>query len=480
MNMKRTISSILAALFLASSLTACAASGDPVESDGGMTSSTETETEASYFPDIEKTDYNGATFRMIGWSTGGWYFAESYGSGQDGEGVLNDTIYEMNTLIEEHLGVSFELEECNEYVLGKIRPSMMAGDDTYQLCITHPYYDVSSFITRGYALDFNDLPDFSIDQPYWNQSVMDSLSYNDHYYIGMGDICRYTIYMLYCNKNLMQDAGISVPYEDVRNGTWTLDNMVGLTTDLYVDNGDGERNNQDIYGFAALWDVGGAAFMQAGDIYVMDRDADDNYVLSMYGDRLIDLYDVLLKWSKDQSVYIWSYPDRENAAVFMDFKDGRSYFTLDALGTQYLDAKFAVGMLPLPKYDEAQADYAHVHWGNNLAIPSTIHNKAMVGQVLELMGYYSRTLVREKYYDDVLQLRVSEAPDDRDMVELICDTIVFDPAIAFCDSTVSISNLVYTVCLGIRGGTDNIASYYQTNERPAKKWLNSLNRRKDS
>ena len=102
----------------------------------------------------------------------------------------------------------------------------------------------------------------------------------------------------------------------------------------------------------------------------------------------------------------------------------------------------------------------------------------MVGQVLELMGYYSKTMVREKYYDDVLQLRVSEAPDDRDMVELICDTIVFDPAIAYCDGAVAISNLVYTTCLGIRGGTESVASYYQSNQKAAVKWLNKLNEKK--
>lgn len=477
--MKRILSTILAALLLASSLTACAASGDTDDTAEGAGSTADTETEASYFPDIPETDYGGETFRMIGWSTDGWYFAENYGVGTGGEGILNDTIYEMNALIEEHLGIEFEIESCGDQsVLATIRPTMMAGDDTYQLCITHPYYDVSSFITQKYGLDFNELPDFSISQPYWNRNVMDSLSVNGRYYIGMGDICRYSVYMLYCNKSLMLDANRKIPYEDVRNGTWTLDDLVSATTGLYSDNGDGERNNQDTYGFSALWDVGGAAFMQAGDIYVLERNEDDDYVLSMYGERLIDLYSKLLSWSKNESVYIWTFGDIGNEAKTVDFLDETAYFTMDTLGTQYLDSKFAVGMLPMPKYDEAQESYAHVHWGNNLAIPSSVKNREMVGQVLELMGYYSKTMVREKYYDDVLQLRVSEAPDDRDMVELICDTIVFDPAIAYCDGAVAISNLVYTTCLGIRGGTESVASYYQSNQKAAVKWLNKLNEKK--
>ena len=43
----------------------------------------------------------------------------------------------------------------------------------------------------------------------------------------------------------------------------------------------------------------------------------------------------------------------------------------------------------------------------------------MVSDVLELRGYYSKTILQPRYYDEVLWLRVSASPDDRDMVELI-------------------------------------------------------------
>jgi hypothetical protein len=101
----------------------------------------------------------------------------------------------------------------------------------------------------------------------------------------------------------------------------------------------------------------------------------------------------------------------------------------------------------------------------------------MVGQVLELMAYYSKTVVLPKYYDEVLQLRVSEAPDDRDMVELIYDTIVYDPAIAFCDGNQGLYNLVYITCFGIRENNENIASYYQKNNKSAAKGLSNMIKR---
>ena len=101
----------------------------------------------------------------------------------------------------------------------------------------------------------------------------------------------------------------------------------------------------------------------------------------------------------------------------------------------------------------------------------------MVGQVLELMGYYSKTLVQQRYYDEVLQLRVSEAPDDRDMVELIYSTVVYDPGIAFCDGNSELWYLVYLPCFAIHSGSENVTSYYKTNQKSAQRWLDNLLRK---
>jgi len=144
------------------------------------------------------------------------------------------------------------------------------------------------------------------------------------------------------------------------------------------------------------------------------------------------------------------------------------------LGTQYLDATFDVGMLPLPKYDAAQEQYAHVNWGNNIIVPSTIKNDEMVGQVLEIMSYYSKTLVQEEYYDNVLQLRVSDAPDDREMVELMYSTVVYDPGIAFCHNEQQLWNLVYLPSSAINSKIQSVSSYYERNKRGAERTLLKL------
>ena len=480
MNATKRFLALALALMMLLPLAACGNETDDPSASSEQSADTATETEPEFFPSVEKKDYKEEPFRMIGFDeAGSWYYAESMSDEKGSVHVLNNTIYEMNTMVEEYLNISIEYEQITTVRTGgeifdTVLPSILSGDDIYQLCILHPYYSYTNFITQNYALDFNTLPDFDPDQPYWNGEVMDKLSINDHIFIGLGDFCKYQLNIIYCNKDLLKEAGRAVPYDAVRNGTWTLDDFLSITGELYADNGDGRRNNADTYGFAAMWDANGSAFMQGCDIYVATRNEEDRFELSLYGDRLEDMYEKLYNWSKDESTYLWAYGEGGNAAVIVNFQDNRSYFTHDKLGTQYLDAEFALGMLPMPKYDTEQANYAHVNWGNNIVIPSTVKNKEMVGEALELMGYYSRTLVQQKYYDEVLQLRVSEAPDDRDMVELIYNTVVYDPGIAFCDGNNQLWNLVYLPCFGIRNNAKNIASYYRSNSKGAQKWLDNL------
>ncbi len=480
--MKRMLAFFLAFLMLLMSVS-CGTNKETTETQAQITEDgtyAPEETETDFFPNVERNDYKKEVFRMIGFDEPGlWYYADEYSNEQGSVHILNNTIYEMNTLIEDYLNIQIEYERIDHVSTGgeifdTVQPTIMSGDDTYQLCILHPYYSYTNFITKNYALDFYDLPDLDIDQPYWNKDVMEQLSINDHAYIGLGDICKYTIGILYCNKDMLKDVDIAVPYDMVRNGNWTLDEFFSMTSGLYADNGDGKRNNSDTYGFASLWDANASSFMQASGIYIATRNEEGVFELSLYGDRLVDMYDKLYNWSKNESTYLWNFANKYNESVNIDFLNSQAYFTHADLGTQYLEANFGVGMLPMPKYDAEQSNYAHVNWGNNIVIPTTVQDKAMVGQVLELMGYYSKTMVQQKYYDEVLQLRVSDAPDDREMVELIYNTIVYDPGIAFCDGNTQLWNLVYLPCFAIQNNATNISSYYKGNSRSAERWLANL------
>lgn len=479
--MKLRILTLVLACLMLMSMVACAQTPEntPDITTAEQTTVSDTQGEDVVpFPNVEKQDYKGESFRMIGIREAGvWIYGEDHTASN--VHVLNETLYEMNTTVEDHLGIEFEYEFV-QHVTGKsviydkVRPSIMAGDDAYQLCILPSYRNVASFVTQNYLLDFYELGDYmDFNQPYWNREVIESLMIGDAAYLAQGDLSCSSLYPIYCNKDLLKQVGREIPYDKVRNGTWTLDQYLTLTTGLYADNGNGVVDNKDTFGYTAVCDTNINSFMQASEIYVVTRHDDGSFEFSLYNERMLNLYEKLYKWSKDQSVHMWGWGDEVNQteSVVVDFLDGRSYFTQAFLDTQYLDATFEVGILPMPKYDTAQESYAHVNLGDNLAIPNTVKNTKMVGEALELMSYYSRTVVKPKYYDDVLELRVSNAPDDREMVELINNTIVFDPGIAYCDGNAQLFALVYLPKECILAGQENITSYYQKNERSALRYL---------
>lgn len=477
----RILPLILAALILIS-CTACAQtpeSTDDITTSASPSSTVAEEETGLPFPDLEKHDYEGEELLIISINNAGtWMYGDpdTYGKGSGNEQIINDVLYEMNTLVEDYLGIEIKYEYVQhvtggKVIFDKVNPTILSGDDVYQACILPAYRNVAAFVTGNCCLDFYELEDVDLDQPYWNRDVMKSLEIADHAYIAAGDICKYQAWPIYVNKDKLADTGRQVPYEQVRNGSWTMDAFVSLTTELYADNGNGQVDNQDTFGFAGLWDVGANCFTQAAGVQIVTRHDDGTFEMTMYNDRFVNLYDKLYNWYKDEGVWLWQYNDREKENIFVNFLDKTAYFTQDSLGTQYLEADFSVGILPLPKYDTTQKEYAHCNWGDNLCMPSTVKNTAMVGQALELMAYYSRTMVMPRYYDDVLHLRVSDAPDDREMVELVFNTMVFDPGIAYCDGDASLFNLVYLPSSCILKNMESISSYYTHNEKSAKRFL---------
>ena len=470
--LKRVLAAALASLTILPCV-ACAAENEDTETQADQTTAS-AEGETSFFPDIEKQDYDGATFCIHGaFEDGSWYLAEEYKTGGENIHVLNNTLFEMNTLVEEYLNVEL-LPGSTAGV--PVETAILSGDDVYQAVLKHAYWDVASYVTNNYVLDMNELEDIDFSQPYWNGPIIEELSIDDRSYVAVGDICWSVLHMIYTNKDLMATANIKMPYDKVRNGEWTFDELVALTTNLYIDDGDGQRNNTDTYGFAGPLNDWSCGIPQASNIFIASKNSDGDFELTLYNERTVELYDKFYRWTQDESVKVTCFGDP--ATEMVDFTAGKTYVTGGVLNAAYLGLDFKVGVLPMPKYDVAQENYAHVNWGHELMVPTTIQDREMVGQVLELMAFYSGTMVREKYYDEVLQLRVSEAPDDRDMVEIIYNTVVYDPGMVYAHAGGSAVGSLYPLCYTfhncIGDGRNNVTSYCQSYVKSAQKQLDGL------
>jgi len=104
--------------------------------------------------------------------------------------------------------------------------------------------------------------------------------------------------------------------------------------------------------------------------------------------------------------------------------------TFNSCYTHFTDLDFTYGMLPFPKYDEAQERYLTVPeydfsvYGVPVTLP--MEDYEFVGIVMEAMCAESWKTVTPAYYDEALKGRYSADPTTAEMIDLIMDGRVFD------------------------------------------------------
>ena len=79
------------------------------------------------------------------------------------------------------------------------------------------------------GLNLYDIPELHLDEPWWNQSFIESATlfgnvlYSSMDYINMNSYV--SLNAVYCNNDMMNILNLEVPYDLVRNGEWTYDKM---------------------------------------------------------------------------------------------------------------------------------------------------------------------------------------------------------------------------------------------------------------
>lgn len=133
-------------------------------------------------------------------------------------------------------------------------------------------------------------------------------------------------------------------------------------------------------------------------------------------------------------------------------------------------------MLPYPKFDEKQENYRSLNWNGLMGVPASVSkagNPQMVGEVLELLGYYTGT-VKTAYYELQLGAKVSEAQEDADMLDIIWKSLVSDIGLVCCNCSGSMDNLVYMLPMICESPKKNFSSFMRSNKSSAQKGLDKV------
>lgn len=386
------------------------------------------------------TDYQGKAFRIYSYSPGeGYYFKtgpdenEIWYEAESGD-LLQDAVYHRNLLTENLLNVKITpvwagtSEEAKEGVLRIIR----AGEDAFDAAL-NDFGTLVSNAGAGYFLNLCEISSMDLSHPWWDAETVSVFTRNGQLYALSGDINYYDDYAvqaLFFTKKLLEDNGLPYPYADVAAGTWTFERFMQLSRAVVRDmNGDSVIDvDHDIMGYCnhaeALFHMSYAAG-EAGT----SQEADGTIRANLYGDRLVSVVDSIFDFITDGSV------SAIGGNYIPAFKEGRVLFFADMVGAlpNLRDMEPDFGVLPMPKYDEAQTRYsafvAQTGWMTAYALPSTNPDPDFSGTVLETMCAYSTDTVMTTLYDVLLENKLIRDRESQEMLAYVFDSKLLDWAV---------------------------------------------------
>jgi len=416
--------------------TTAAPSDTTASGDTTAAETTAAETEAVIDPELPEKDYEGYKFRFLAQEPQhkyAWWMVEA--EEQNGE-VLNDAIYERNKMVEEEFNVDLVFNYANP-VDTAANTAIIAGDDAFDVTVQY-MQKVAPMAQNGYLVNLYDVPCLNLEQDWWDQAMVRDTTVLDQIYCITGDISTHMNIRqtgLVFNKGMCDSLGIDYPYEKVLDGTWTQEYFTkfcqGINTDL---NGDGQMDYNDRWGFLSETGLVTTLFITSGGRSV-SVNKDGEMELALSDKESINRLTRALEISTDKSTTLWAndYATEKGGWTHVSawFAEGNALIRSGSLETvprdyRVMEADF--GILPFPKYNEAQEDYITQGYllGFVFAVPVTCTDTERDGIILEAMAAYSVNTVTKAFYDVCLQGKYIRDDESAAMLDIIFRDKVYD------------------------------------------------------
>lgn len=362
-------------------------------------------------------------------------FVDIMTEGEETGDVMNDIIYKRNRAVEEKFNVTIvgQSDEFNA-VNDMLKKEVQGGLTDYDFYFSNCY--ATSLASGGFLYVLNDLPNVDLSNPWWDKAALEGMSVGGKTYLATGDISPTSLLTSSClvfNKKLFSNADMEYPYEMAANGTWTLDKLVEMTKGLTTDvNGDGKYTlGDDIFGFSSwMCDSPYSLFYGAGGS-MSAKDEDDIPYVNFDVERISDIYTMMYQLILEQESYFVTdanlYP-----TTYECFSNGGAYFceiTLQKIDAFLRDMKDDYGILPIPKWNEAQEDYLSCvnGAGGFVVIPNNPEDAERTGMLFEALAAGAYDMVTPQIYEVITKTKNVRDAESADMVNLIIRNRVYDP-----------------------------------------------------
>jgi len=366
------------------------------------------------------------------------YSQEIYAEEENGD-PLNDAVYKRNVYVEDTHDVKIT-ETRADNPTEAARTAILAGDDIYQVLMMG--MEECMTIAQMKALyNLNDVDHLDLTRSYWDQNVNDMLTNKGICYMAVGDINIMddnATWVTFFNKKLASDYKLPDLYKLADEGKWTMDVLLEnariTNTDL---DGDNEITWEDRFGIGTDKYNFSNLLMGTGELYWDWNEAGELEPV-VYNDRAVSVMEKIFKLMYDEPTTVnsdqyWGIVSgTPNSTVLRkSFSENRMTFYIASMLTYSLmrEMESDFGLLPMPKYDEAQESYHSPILPRNtsaLAIPVTNVNTEMTGYIVEAMAAKSATTLRPAYYTYTIEGKGLRDEDSARMLDIVLSTRIVD------------------------------------------------------
>ena len=454
--MKKFSILLLALLLSVLPLLAACGEDDPADSsssDAGTPPSdagTDVSEAPKSFP-LEEKRFDDSTVTIL---TRKGRYSQQFVPNEEFEGsVINVAVDSRNAYIEEVYGIKLEVMETARPA-ADIVTYITADTDDFDL-VCDAVYSMVPQVVSNYFYSLNDL--LELDRPWWDQNANTYLTLSDKIFFVAGDALftddMHTAGVIF-NKEIYATQfepqyGCTL-YDMVDQGKWTYDVMHEMAKAFARPNADGVWGDIDAYYGIVTDGYTGATMMTNGSGTVTaSKDENGNISLNVVSQRSVDAFSIVYDMLSNQNVSTYaerlkgSYPDSYFGEITNMFLNGHALFQVGYLSTlvdmknNALADQTDPGVLPIPKFNEEQADYfcgVNAYQSDVLGIPINVSdNLEATCYLLELLGYYSGTdsrfgsnSVSSAFYETTLKLQSVTQDDDSRMIDLITGSRIYD------------------------------------------------------
>lgn len=387
--------------------------------------------------------------------------------------VLEDSIFLRNEKIQERFDIEIQVTDTDAYdtVKSMVIKSVTSGDDEYQLVSYHVCSAGQMVGKQKYLYNLNNVNYLDFSRPWWSESTVKDLTYDGVTLLAVGDVALSAMYATYCmffNKSLASDYNMNDMYGLVQRGEWTIDKLEELTKDVYVDDGNGKRDNKDFYGYAMSNGSPVNTFLWAFDNPVYKKNSEDQleYVFKTekVGEIINRVYGLLFD---NPGTFCRDYAQVNTSTAEDMYRKNQVLIVPGTFETaiKWRDLEMDYGIIPYPKWDENQENYQTMSDGGHaiVALPYSCQDPDFSGIIIEALCAESWKTVVPTYYDVALKVKGTRDEESVAILDMIFEHRVFDFGYVYD----AFDGVCFFFQRMMQAKNKNFESYYASNSKGA-------------